>query len=146
MEVAFLDTNVVLDLLDSHRKGHAQAKQLMAKLVEKETRIVVSEDMLSTIYYVIHDKPAVLEFIRWMTANWQIVPFGRSVIDQAVKHCQNSAGQDFEDTLQCYCAKENSCDLLISNDAAFVECGVLTLRVNDFLQKDNKNSNTQGDC
>lgn len=136
MKVAFLDTNVVLDYLELQRTGHAQAKQLMTKLVKNESKIVVSEDMLSTIYYIINDKAAVLEFIQWMTSRWQIVPFGRSVIEQAIKHCQDYPGIDFEDALQCFCAKENKCDLLISNDADFVECGVLIVAVKDYLQRE----------
>ena len=129
MRTVFLDTNIVLDLLDSYRPAHDLAKELMKESIESGDCITVSEDMLSTIYYIIKDKQAVLGFIQWIQINWLIVPFGKNVIQQAVELCQQRPEQDFEDALQCYCAKENGCSLLITNDAGFVGCGINVISI-----------------
>lgn len=134
MRKVFLDTNVVLDLLERQRPGHDPAKRLMAKLIEEGVQIVVSEDMLSTIYYILRDEAAVLEFFQWIVARWQVVPFGRAVIEEAIAQCQEVSGQDFEDALQGFCAKHNRCDVLIANDAGFGECGVPVVSVDAFLR------------
>lgn len=48
----FLDTNIVLDIIDSSRVNHPLAKELWKLLVLNECKIMISEDMLSTIYYI----------------------------------------------------------------------------------------------
>ncbi len=56
MKSIFLDTNIVLDILDSERKNHTIAKQLLEKIVIDEYSVTISEDMLSTIFYIIKNK------------------------------------------------------------------------------------------
>jgi len=42
--------------------------------------------------------------------------------------------QDLEDALQCLCAKENNCTLLITNDKKFVDCGIEIMNYERFLK------------
>lgn len=129
----FLDTNIVLDLLDSQREKHKQVKLLLAQLADKELQTTVSEDMLSTIYYIIKNKQAVLEFFKFINKEWDIVPFGKDTINLAIEQCLSNEGQDFEDTLQCLCAKNSGCDLLISRDKSFIDCGIAVMDPSEFL-------------
>ena len=55
--------------------------------------------------------------------DWQVVPFGIDVMKKAT-HLSLTKGQNLENTLQCLCAKENNCTLLITNDKKFVDCGI----------------------
>lgn len=48
----FLDTHVVLDFLDLSRDGNSKAVSLMQYLIMNDWIIVISEDMLSTIYFI----------------------------------------------------------------------------------------------
>lgn len=135
MKSLFLDTNIVLDILDSQREDHNLAKQLLEKIVKDEYRVVISEDMLSTIFYIIKNKQAVLEFFKLLVKEWEVVPFGEETISTAINLCLETSGQDFEDTLQCLCAKQSGCQVLISRDKNFVDCGITIMSISDFLEE-----------
>jgi len=118
----FLDTNILVDLLDRRRKNHHFAVKLLEFLIENEWEIYISEDMVSTLYYLIKDKKRVLKFLKEIAEDWHIVPFGREVILEAI-HLAMENGEDLEDLLQCLSAKRFGC-ILMTNDKSFTECGV----------------------
>jgi len=125
----FLDTNIILDIMMSERENHKKAPLLLAKLVDYD--IFMSEDMLSTIYYITKEKEKTKHFFKTIQSEWNIVPFGQKVIQDAIDFSiQNSC--DLEDTLQCFCAKANNC-ILLTNDKKFIDCGTKILTYNDFL-------------
>ncbi|EAJ9468642.1 DNA-binding protein, partial [Campylobacter jejuni] len=53
MKKVFLDTNIFIDFFDETRVNNEQAKQLIYFLISNEIKIVFSEDMISTIAYLI---------------------------------------------------------------------------------------------
>lgn len=120
----FLDTNIVLDLLDEKRPRHTDAKQLIARLIEADTEIFISEDMVSTLFYIIKNKKIALDFFEAVCEEWRVVPFGIDVIKEAVATCRKEPRLDLEDVLQCLCAKANGCDLLVTADEGFAGCGM----------------------
>jgi len=120
----FLDTNIVLDLLDDKRARHSDAKAVLTKLINDGSTIVISEDMLSTIYYIVKEKRAVLDFFEVVLKEWSVVPFGLDVIDSAIKLCKKENNIDFEDALQCLCALKNGCTAIYTSDKSFVDCGI----------------------
>ena len=114
-KTVFLDTNIILDIVDSNRINNKKAVQLWSILVRKQYTITISEDMLSTIFYINKDKRQTLNFFKIITNRWKIVPFGQEIIREAIElSLENNL--DLEDTLQCLCAKENNCNILITND------------------------------
>ncbi len=131
----FLDTNIVLDIIESTRKNHSKALQLGSYLLLNDYQILISEDMLSTIFYISSHKQETLIFIKEVIlVDWKIVPFGKDVIKNAIDlSLENNL--DLEDTLQCLCAKENGCDILITNDKKFYDCGVSACTTEEFLNK-----------
>jgi len=44
---------------------------------------------------------------------------------------------DLEDILQCLCAKENGCKILITNDKKFYDCCVSLYTIEEFLKEKN---------
>ena len=77
----FLDTNIVLDIIDSTRNHHEKALQLGSYLLLNDYEIFVSEDMLTTLFYISSDKQKTLLFIKEVIfVDWKIVPFGTEVI------------------------------------------------------------------
>lgn len=128
----FLDINIVVDLLDSKRKNHSDTKLLIKSLYDNSCDIVISEDMLSTIYYIVKDKNAVLHFFEVVLESWSIVPFGEKVLKNAIQTSLQTE-LDLEDVLQCLCAKQNGCDALITHDKNFVDCGLTILNTQEFL-------------
>jgi predicted nucleic acid-binding protein len=128
----FLDTNIILDFLDKKRALHPQAKELFLKIIKEDYFIVISEDMLSTIYYIHKNKSNALDFFETIIDEWEIVPYEKDVITEAIKICKKT-GQDLEDTLQCLSAKKHQCTYLITSDKGFVNCGIEVLSYGEFL-------------
>jgi predicted nucleic acid-binding protein len=93
---------------------------------------VISEDMLSTLFYIQKDKRKTLEFFKVIYKRWVISSFGKDVIKKAIDlSFENSL--DLEDVLQCLCAKENGCDVLITNDKKFYDCDIKIMTIKEFL-------------
>ncbi len=134
MKSIFLDTNIILDILDSDRKNHHLARKLLEKIIEDEYNVTIGEDMLSTIFYIIKNKPAVLRFFETILRHWTVSPFGKETISDAIALCLKTEHQDFEDTLQCLCAKQNACGALITHDKNFIDCGIKILTISEFLE------------
>ena len=128
----FLDTNVVLDMLDSSRQDRDDAKALWKKLISDKCSIVISEDMLSTIFYIHKDKRKTLEFFKIVYKRWIVSVFGKDVIKNAIE-LSLEENLDLEDVLQCLCAKENGCDVLITNDKNFYDCGIKIVTIKEYL-------------
>jgi len=124
MKKIFLDTNIILDFLDKKRALHKDAKLLIQKLIIENYDIYISEDMISTIYYVGKDKEKILNFFKTIINRWSVVPFGTELILEAVEICQKNPTQDLEDTLQCLCAKRYDCKYIVTFDKNFIDCGI----------------------
>jgi len=128
----FLDTNIILDFLDNQREEHEKAQQLIQYLILNNYKIMLSEDMLSTIFYIIKDKKATLKFFKTIIKKWNIVPYGLELIEEAVDIALEQ-DLDLEDLLQCLCAKKYDATILITQDKGFYNCGLTLYTTNDFL-------------
>ena len=130
----YLDTNIVVDMIDGLRGNHELSMALLKRLMLEGYDVFISEDMLSTIYYISYDKKATLEFFENIIyVDWQVVSFGKDVIKEAT-HLSLTKGLDLEDTLQCLCAKNNGCNLLMTSDKKFVDCGIEIVNYERFLK------------
>ena len=89
-----------------------------------DVAIVISEDMLTTIYYIAKEKQRVLAFFQVVLREWRVEAFGPAAVEEAVKRCMEDPALDFEDVLQCLCAKNAGCGTLVTNDRNFHGCGV----------------------
>jgi predicted nucleic acid-binding protein len=131
----YFDTNIVLDMIDPSRHNHIKSIQLLKKFGLQKYQMYISEDMLSTIYYISKDKTSTLEFFENIIfIDWKILAFGTNVIKNATQEALQK-NLDLEDVLQCLCAKENGCQILITNDKKFYDCGLEILSAEAFLEK-----------
>jgi len=129
----YVDTNVVADMIDSSRKGHDNALKLLSKLIMEDTTLCISEDMLSTLYYISKEKKATLAFFENVVyEDWKVLPFGLTILKEATKISMEK-NVDLEDLLQCLCAKENNCTKFITEDKKFYPCGLEINTVEQFL-------------
>ncbi|NOQ29855.1 MAG: PIN domain-containing protein [Helicobacteraceae bacterium] len=130
----YFDTNIVLDIIDSTRINHKSANILLKFCIFNNYKIIISEDMLSTIFYIQKDKKQVLEFLKVIQNDWDISTFGKEIISNAIELSLNNT-LDLEDILQCLCAKENGCKILITNDNKFYDCGLSIFTAEEFLNE-----------
>lgn len=119
----YFDTNVVLDIIGPYRPNHNKATLLWELAVVNNYQITISEDMLSTIFYINRDNRYTLNFFKVIYKRWTILPFGKEIIKKAIDLSLKD-DLDLEDTLQCLCAKENECDLFVTSDKKFYDCGI----------------------
>lgn len=130
----FLDVNVVVDLLVATRALHRPTKELIAYLTLNEYEIIISEDMLTTIFYLVKDKEKVLEFFKVIQKRWSIASFGEELISEAIELSLEQKS-DFEDTIQCLCPKANGCEIIITSDKRFFDCGLEILDTDGFMER-----------
>ena len=128
----FFDANILLDIIIRERKGYQDAKKLWKYLVLENIDIVISEDILTNVFYISKNKKDTLIFFKLIQNRWEITPFGEKIISDAIEHSFEN-NLDLEDVLQCFCAKENGCHLLITNDKRFHDCGMTLMTTKDFL-------------
>ena len=128
----FLGTNIVIDFLDSARPKHRIVEKLIQKIISTGYDIMISEDMISTIFYLIKNKQKTLQQLEIIREEWKIVYFGNIIIKNSIDlSLENNL--DLEDTLQCLCAIENNCDVLVTNDNEFYNCGIKVQTPQQFL-------------
>ncbi len=130
----FLDTNIVADILDCKRTRHQESLRLVEKLIEDDWGICISEDMISTLFYISKDKKQILEFFQNVVfIDWEVACFGKNLLEQAVAFALLHS-TDLEDVMQCLCAKQNNCACLITNDVKFCDCGIEVFDAGSFLK------------
>ncbi|MCK9373089.1 MAG: type II toxin-antitoxin system VapC family toxin [Sulfuricurvum sp.] len=129
----FLDTNIVADLIDANRVNHSPAIRMMEKLIEDDCGVCISEDILTTLFYISKSKAQTLEFFKnVILVDWEILSFGKETLHEGVDIALTE-GVDLEDTLQCLCAKHNGCETIITNDSGFYGCGLNIVSSEQFL-------------
>jgi len=139
----FLDTNIVADLIHISRPNHTESLKLFKYFVLNNYKICISEDMITTLYYILKDKESTLGFLENVIfVDWTILVFGENVLKEAVQ-VSLKKDLDLEDTLQCLCAKENGCEILITNDNKFYDCGISIYSTKEFLEKHETTNNPQ---
>ena len=134
MSRVFLDTNIVLDILTQERSNHVKAKELLTYLLLNDYEIVISEDMLSTIYYIAKNKSVTLTFFQTIQEEWMIVPYRKENIAKALVFALDNSA-DLEDTLQCFSARAYDCECVITSDKKFADCGIDIADYNRFLKQ-----------
>ena len=65
----YLDTNIIIDFLNPIRQGYASSRKLMQNLVDNKYEIIISEDMLSTVFYINNEKKTTLNFFNTIQNN-----------------------------------------------------------------------------
>ena len=131
-KIVFLDTNIILDILDTSRPNSKNIVSLLETLVVQKYKVFISEDMLSTVYYINKNNIKTLDFFKVIQNRWTIAPFGKNVVRDAID-LSLKKDLDLEDVLQCLCAKQNRCDVLITNDGSFCDCGISVMATEEFL-------------
>lgn len=117
----FLDTNILLDMFDDTR--NTSQKSIIFIQNKNNLSYSCSEDMVSTFFYVTqknHSNEKIITFWNNLRKNSKIFHFGDIVLEKSFEYCKQNENADLEDVLQAFCAKENNCDALVTNDKKFV--------------------------
>ena len=124
----FLDTNIILDLLDEKRPFHKEAVDLFARVENGDIDAFISESVLSTTDYILCKlipKQKRIAVINDLLNYTSVLPLTKAVCQKALK----SPVDDFEDALLYQMAIENNLDYFVSNDSSFLKKSLPALPV-----------------
>lgn len=111
---AFLDTNILLDLL-LERNGYEAAAQILQLRDEGKIDLCVSILTMVNVAYVYKKtvgQNAVIPNMKCLSAIVDVLPMDNDTLD----HALYVEGKDFEDTMQYLCAVQNHCDAIITRN------------------------------
>lgn len=123
MSKIFIDTNIIIDLLELQRPNHKKALGLIEYLINNKYTIVMSESSISDVIYICRNSEKlneIIEAIENFTFDNSIIiaNFGTQVIRNACSFYRKNSG-DFEDYLQAFCAEKENCVAIFTSDVNF---------------------------
>ncbi len=111
---AFLDTNILLDLL-LERDGYEASARILQLRDEGRIDLCVSILTMVNVAYVYKKtvgQNAVIPNMKCLTAIVDVLPMDNDTLEQALY----VEGKDFEDTMQYFCAVQNHCEAIITRN------------------------------
>ncbi len=115
MERVFVDTDVVLDLLEERAPFYKSAAQLFSKADQNEIQILISSLSFTTIHYVLRKKYVSAES-RKLLARFKVLVQVVAVDDKVIELALTSNIHDFEDAVQYYTAIENQAATIVTRN------------------------------
>jgi len=116
MKNIFLDTNVLIDFFADRKPFSLEAAKLFNHSFKKNINIYISAVSYNNIYYILRQSCSHNETIKMLTElnEWtDIIDVSKDIIKKSLK----SEFKDFEDAIQCNCAKSMSkIDFIVTRD------------------------------
>ena len=111
----FLDTNILLDLLLQREKF--EEAMIIFNSIEKGIHegVVLDITLVNVEYISRKQEIDTKEFLKLMVENCKVVGADNNLSMEAL----NLNNNDFEDSLQYVCAKNEMCEQIITNDKGF---------------------------
>lgn len=129
----FIDTNVVLDLLQYREPWVHDTLVLFQLAKEKRVELIVTDLTFVNVVYIAGknvDKKKLNETLIGLKKYLTIVPIGDACIEQAL----SGDYADFEDAVQCFAAKREKVDYILSRDEkGFYMSEISVMNVTEFL-------------
>lgn len=129
----FIDTNVVLDLLQYREPWVHDTLVLFQLAKEKRVELIVTDLTFVNVVYIAGknvDKKKLNETLIGLKKYLTIVPIGDACIEQAL----SGDYADFEDAVQCFAAKREKVDYILSRDEkGFYMSEIPVINVTEFL-------------
>lgn len=134
----FVDGNVMIDLFDESRTNHKFSVKAIYFLLREEVKLMTSSDLITTVWYVLHkvNKKKALSDIKKVIEIFNIIPFGKEELNYAISLMERDKNfRDLEDTLQYALAKNEGCELILSNDEDFYSPDLEVLNTKEFCKR-----------
>jgi predicted nucleic acid-binding protein len=112
----YLDTNVMLDLLGEREPFYNSIAQIATLADQKKLQIVVSPISFATVNYFLSKFEGISvakDKLRKFKVLSEISIIDETIIEKGL----NSNFEDFEDSLQYFCAVDSECEVIITRNA-----------------------------
>ncbi|MEA3419099.1 MAG: PIN domain-containing protein [Campylobacterota bacterium] len=111
----FIDTNIFLDLI-LKRDGYEEAMMILNSCSKEIFEGFVADITLLNIDYVASKQTKdIKDFLKAINRSFHVIGGDNGMFESALK----IDNDDLEDTLQYICAKQNICEVIITNDKGF---------------------------
>lgn len=130
-----IDTNIILDLIQSREPFSENASKIINSCVKKENEGYISAHSLSDILFILRKDKTVEErkaLILNLCSFFTVIPEDKNFYTAV---CQNNNWNDLEDGLQMKCADFEKLDYIVTRDAGkgFNNSPVKVISAEDFL-------------
>jgi predicted nucleic acid-binding protein len=135
MQNVFVDTNIVIDLLQKRPDFYREAQELFTLADEKKVKIYVSALTIANANYILSRHFSAND-VRKILIKFKILVDVLAVDDKIIELALVSDFKDFEDAIQYYSAVENDLDLIITRNKKDFKNSILpVLTANEFLKR-----------
>lgn len=128
MSSVFLDTNFFLDIFDASRQRHPKAKEVLEKLLQNNTALYTSCDIIATISYFLqkqlslYDSVTTLDYIvnrvTVLSANNQdLIELTKNILELLQQDA--TLKLDYEDCMQLFLAHKYGIEQILTSDKSF---------------------------
>jgi len=132
---ALIDTNVVLDALMRREPFNIAAEEIIVLSAEKKINACITANAVTDIYYILKKHMKRAEPARQAILKLMAIV---DVLDVKGSDCEKACAlpmEDYEDSLQAYCAKRHKADCIVTRDLKhFKGSPVNMMKPDDFLK------------
>jgi predicted nucleic acid-binding protein len=132
MTKLFLDTNIVVDLLERREPFCHDAVRLFTMAYNRQVQLVVSPMTFSTASFLLHKHGS--EGVRNLLSNFRQLSRVAAANERTVDDSLASQFKDFEDAMQYYTALRAKADIIITrNGKDFVHSKLPVMTAGEFI-------------
>lgn len=119
MRTIFVDTNVVIDLLEKREPFYKDAVRLFTLAYKRELKIYVSGCTFTTAAYLLRKHSP--EELKTLLKNFRLLASVSPIDEDIIDHALNSDFNDYEDAVQHYSAISVVADTIVTrNEKDFI--------------------------
>ena len=122
----FVDSDVILDVLEKREPFYLYSAQILSMGDEKKLKLVTTSLVFANVYYLLRKHLGIekaKESLRKLRVIVDVVSVNTKEIDLAL----NSEFSDFEDALQYFTALDNKIDLIITRNIRDYKSPIITV-------------------
>ena len=115
MEHVFVDTNIVIDLLQKRENFYQEAQELFTKADRKKLKLYISALTFANTYYILskyYSSSEAKKILSKFKVLVEVLPTTDKIIDLSLASDFN----DFEDAIQFYTALESNLHVIITRN------------------------------
>jgi predicted nucleic acid-binding protein len=135
MEKLFVDTNIVIDLLQKREEFYKEAQELFTLSDKKKVTLCISSLTIANTYFLL-SKHYNSNDARKILAKFKVLVVVLPMDDKIIELALTSDLKDFEDAIQLYTALENNADIIITrNKKDFKKQSIPILTAKEYINR-----------
>lgn len=134
MKRIFVDTNIVMDLLERREPFFQEAQELFTLADKNEVKLYVSALTIANVHFLLskHLKMEARKVLAKFKVLVEVLPTTNKILDLALASNQ----KDFEDAIQYFTAIEHDMEIIITrNKKDFMNLSVPILTAKEFINR-----------